>query len=60
MSARKTPSATHEQTYLPVSPSHQTREQELAAEASAEPLGAEAAAAAAVAESCSDDEFEEY
>ena len=52
--------AIHEQTYLPVSPSHQTREQELAAAASAEPLGAAAAAAAAVAESCSDDEFEEY
>ena len=52
--------AIHEQTYLPVSPSHQAREQELAAAASAEPLGAAAAAAAAVAESCSDDEFEEY
>ena len=49
--------AIHEQTYLPVSPSHQTREQELAAAASAEPLGAAVAAAAAVAESCSDDEF---
>ena len=32
----------HEQTYLPVSPSHQTRQEELAAAAGAEPLSSTA------------------
>ena len=55
----------HEQTYLPVSPSHQTREQELAAAACAEPLGAVAASgsnvASASADAAADDEdYEEY
>ena len=51
----------HEQTYLPVSPSHQTREQELAAAACAEPLDAVAAAAAAATGPGSDnDEYDEY
>ena len=52
----------HEQTYLPVSPSHQTRDQELAAAARAEPLDdAVAAAAAAATGSGSDDsEYDEY
>ena len=51
----------HEQAYLPVSPSHQTREQELAAAACAEPLDAVAAAAAAATEPGSgNDEYGEY
>ena len=52
----------HEQTYLPVSPSHQTRDQELAAAARAEPLddAVAAAAAAATESSSSDSEYDEY
>ena len=52
----------HEQTYLPVSPSHQTRDQELAAAARAEPLddAVAAAAAAATGSSSGDSEYDEY
>ena len=51
----------HEQTYLPVLPPHQTREQELAAAACAEPLDAVAAAAAAATGPGSDnDEYDEH
>ena len=47
--------------YKPSPPSHQTREQELAAAACAEPLDAVAAAAAAATGSGSDnDEYDEY
>ena len=49
----------HEQTYLPVSPSHMTRAEELANAAAAGPLPA-AAATTSDAATEPDEEYEEY
>ena len=51
--------AIHEQTYMPISPSHMTRAEELAHAAAAEPLPA-AAAATSDAATEPDEEYEEY